>query len=381
MIPLARSHWKIASTAVLLGLVGSCAAALALSSGPSPAAVRRLGDSSRRGTHSPAPLRLAPAQGGNARLGVRLMHEAAAACQSVPYSGVQFAAWWGGGGATASVVQVWHRPGSAMLAQAADTEDAPQGSAQRRDIQSALDQDGVLWESPQLLELMQANFSIDYAGRSSADARPAEMVELHRPDGSLAARFWLDAATSLPLRREVFDDASHMISEDAFISVAMGSRALSAMPDPDGQPWTAQLDRAGLASLRSRGWPVPARLSDGLALFAASHTSTSAGEVADLSYSDGLSVVSLFVQRGQLPSALPGWHSVTAGGHIVYTVDPDERSLAWSAGGFVYTLIADAPPSTVSEVVAGLPHQDQPGFWVRMARGFRRLASWANPFS
>jgi sigma-E factor negative regulatory protein RseB len=47
----------------------------------------------------------------------------------------------------------------------------------------------------------------------------------------------------------------------------------------------------------------------------------------------------------------------------------------------VYTLIADAPASTVSEVVAGLPHQDQPGFWVRMARGFRRLASWANPFS
>jgi hypothetical protein len=30
--------------------------------------------------------------------------------------------------------------------------------------------------------------------------------------------------------------------------------------------------------------------------------------------------------------------------------------------------------------VAGLPHSGEPGFWARMARGFRRLLSWANPF-
>ena len=380
MIPLAWSHWKIASTAVVLGLVGSCAAALALSSAPNPSAVRRAGASSRRAGQNSWPLRLPPAHGGDAPLGLALMRAAASACQTVTYSGAQLVDWWGRGEASASVVQVWHRRGGATLARAADTRNAPQKAAPP-DIENAQDQDRVLWVSPRLLDLMRANFAIGYSGRGSAAGRPAEVVEFRRPDGSLAARFWLDAATKLPLRREIFDDASRIVSEEAFVSVTLGSRALGAMPDPDGQqPWTAQLDRAALAALRARGWPLPSRLSADLVLFGASHTTTPAGEVVNLSYSDGLSVVSLFVQRGQLPPDLSGWHSVTAGGHTVYTVDPGELSLAWSARGYVYTVIADAPASTVSDVVAALPHQDQPGFWGRMARGFRRLFSWANPF-
>ena len=43
-------------------------------------------------------------------------------------------------------------------------------------------------------------------------------------------------------------------------------------------------------------------------------------------------------------------------------------------------MIADAPQATVSQIVAALPHDGQAGFWKRMARGFRRLGSWANPF-
>ena len=67
------------------------------------------------------------------------------------------------------------------------------------------------------------------------------------------------------------------------------------------------------------------------------------------------------------------------GGRAVYSDDPDRRSLAWSAGGFVYTLIGDAPATTASRVVAATPGTARPGFWARMARGFRRLASWLNP--
>ena len=99
----------------------------------------------------------------------------------------------------------------------------------------------------------------------------------------------------------------------------------------------------------------------------------------DLSYSDGLVVVSLFVQRGELARAMPGWRQVTVGGRAVYSDDPDRRSLAWSAGGFVYTLIGDAPATTVSRVVTTTPGTARLGFWARMAHGFRRLASWLNP--
>jgi sigma-E factor negative regulatory protein RseB len=60
--------------------------------------------------------------------------------------------------------------------------------------------------------------------------------------------------------------------------------------------------------------------------------------------------------------------------------DLDEQGLAWSAGGFVYTVIADAPPQAVSRVIAELPHQLEAGFWDRVARGIKRIGSWFDPF-
>jgi sigma-E factor negative regulatory protein RseB len=101
--------------------------------------------------------------------------------------------------------------------------------------------------------------------------------------------------------------------------------------------------------------------------------------VIDLSYSDGLAVISVFVQRGELGKPMPGWRQIGIGGRTVYSIDPDERSFAWSSGGFVYTLVADAPAAVVSQVVTAMPNSARPGFWGRMAVGFRRLASWINP--
>ncbi len=387
MTPAARSPWKIASTAIALGLLGSCAATLALSAASGPAALRRA-------SHGPpaagrgSPLRLAarvpaPARRAASARGLLLMRAAAAACQNVPYSGVQAVSWWERGTATTSVLQVWHRPGGAMLSRAADTADTPQQAGPAGEPGHARDQAGALWISAALVQIMQANFSVGYAGQGAVDNRPAELVDLHRRDGTLAARFWLDAVSKLPLRRETFDGAARLLSEDAFISVALGAGGAAGSPAPApaaAQPWPDQLNRADRAALRARGWPLLPRLRGGLVLFAVSHATTAAGEVVELSYSDGLSVVSLFVQRGQLSPELPGWHSATVGGRSVFVVQSDERSLAWSARGFVYTVIAAAPPATVADVVAGLPHQVNSGFVARMAHGFRRLISWANPF-
>jgi sigma-E factor negative regulatory protein RseB len=102
--------------------------------------------------------------------------------------------------------------------------------------------------------------------------------------------------------------------------------------------------------------------------------------VLDLGYSDGLSVISLFEQRGNLAAKLAGWQQVTVAGHVVYAAQPDQRSLTWSSRGMVYTVMADAPTQTLDDVIGALPHDTPPGFWKRMSRGFARLASWANPF-
>ncbi len=316
-----------------------------------------------------------------ARAGLQLMGEAAAADQAVSYRGVQIMAWWGQGGQAASVVQVWHRPGGGTMAQAFGNAALPGAVLQPAAAQSQI-QDGILAVSGRLLTLMRANFQIVDTGRGSASGRPADVVELRRPGGSLAARFWLDSATRLPLRREIFDTHARMISEDAYIALQLGAAAdlSGGMPSPDAKPWTGRLDSARLAALRAEGWPLPAALPGRLTLFDASQTSTRSGEVVDLSYSDGLSEVSLFLQRGQLPRELPGWHRLAVRGQTVLSSDPGERCLVWSAHGFVYTMIAEAPLAAVNRIVAALPHDGQVGLWARMARGLRRLASWVNPF-
>jgi sigma-E factor negative regulatory protein RseB len=378
----ASSPWRIASVAVVLGLLGSCAAVLALAdSSAGPTVMRRTGSAAaRRAGHSLRPRRPSvAADSAQARAGLQLLSEAAAAGQAVSYHGVQIVAWWGQGGASTSVVQVWHQPGSGTMAQAFGNAALPSAVRQSAAAQDQ-DQDGILAVSRRLLTLMEANYQIVDVGRGSADNRPAAIVELWRPDGSVAARFWLDTATKLPLRREIFDSHARMISEDAYINLEIGAAGAGGMPTADARPWTGQIDSAGLTALRAQGWPLPAALSGQLTLFAASETSTQSGEVVDLSYSDGLSEVSLFLQRGQLPRDLPGWQRLAVRGHTILSSDPDERCVAWSARGFVYTMIADAPPSAVNQIVAGLPHDSQLGLWERMARGFRRLVSWADPF-
>jgi sigma-E factor negative regulatory protein RseB len=373
VIPLARSHWKVASTFVALGLLGSCATAVALAGAPNPVAARR---------QPPAPgqiqrtLRVIQPETAAARLGRRLLGEAAAACRRVSYRGRQRVIWHGRPDSTAALLEVWHRGGSPTLISAPE----PQANGSQPATDRTLDQGAILWVTPRLASLMLANYRVVSAGRGSVAGRPALVVELRRRDGSLAARFWLDAATKLPLRRDTFDSDSSLLSTAIFTRVRIGRGRLGQMPGATEEAWTEQLGRSELASMRAHGWPLPQRLGDGLVLFAAARRYSATSEVVHLSYSDGLSVVSLFVQRGRLAGGLPGWHRVTTAGRAVFAIDPDERSLAWSAGGFVYTVIANAPPATVRQVVAALPYGHHAGFWARMARGFKRLVSWADPF-
>ncbi len=375
MSPLWYSSRRLTGGAVLLGLLGAALATLVLVDGSSSQSVAR-----RTGVGA-APGGLPRlGQTASSRVGLRLLREAAAAGVAISYQGVQIVAWWGPRGASTSVVQVWHERGRSILAKVTDMGSAPSAAAPPMSAAGAQDPDGILGLSQQLLVLMPDNYEVVYAGRGSADNRQARIVDVLRRDGSLAARYWLDTATKLPLRRETFDSRARMISEDAFINLRIGDSGLRGMPVAAARGWSARLDPAQIARLRAQGWPVPKLLPGDLLLVAAHQSATAAGPVIDLDYSDGLSLVSIFLQRGELSRAMPGWQEITLRGSAVYSTDPDSRSLAWSAHGFVYTVIAEAPPATVDQVVDALPHDAGPGFWGRIAKGMRRLASWANPF-
>ncbi len=312
------SSRRITGATMLIGLLGAGLVTLALvEASAAPSSARRAGSGAEPAglpaAARPDAVGIAGTAGttgiaASSRAALRLLSQAAAAGLATSYQGVQIVAWLGPHGNSTSVVHVWHERNRGILAQVTGMGSAPAApSAQTSPGEQ--DPDGILGLSRQLVDLMRANYQVTSAGRGSADGRPAQLVDLRRPDGSLAARFWLDAETKLPLRRETFDTSARMISEDAL-----------------------------------------------------------------------LSVVSIFLQRGQLPAAMPGWREIALRGHAVYSTHPDLRSLAWSAHGFVYTLIAEAPPATVDQVVDALPHDAGPGFWGRIARGLRRLASLANPF-
>ena len=375
MSPLSPPSRRLTGGAVLLGLLGAALATLVLVDGSAGQSVaRRTGAGGALG--GLRQVRTA----GRARTGLRLLREAATAGMATSYQGVQIVAWWGPDGTSTSVVQVWHERDHSILAQVTDMGSAPSAAAPQASAAGAQDPDGILGLSRQLVVLMPDNYEVMYAGRGSVDDRQAQIVDVLRPGGSLAARYWLDTATKLPLRRETFDSRARMISEDAFINLRIGAGGLHGMPVAGVRGWSSRLGSAQIAELRAQGWPVPPQLPGNLLLIAAHQSATAAGPVVDLDYSDGLSLVSVFLQRGELPRALPGWQEITLRGSAVYSTDPDSRSLAWSAHGFVYTVIAEAPAATVDQVVDSLPHDARPGFWGRIAKGMRRLASWVNPF-
>jgi sigma-E factor negative regulatory protein RseB len=369
------------ATMLAVAVPGVLVTACSGQTGTVPAVPTQDGQASSATTTAGTP---ASARRPGSALAARLLTQAAQAAVVTSYQGEEIVSHWGASGGTVLVSDIWHVSGgptvTRTLAAGTYTSSAPYLSSDTNGQWP----EGVLGVTTQLVRLLEAHYVVAYGGVSSADNRTAQIVEAWRDDGSLAARFWLDDVTKLPLEREVFDSAAHVISEDVFINVRFGSQAPVAAPaggpaDPQG-PWTDPLPAGQLLALRAGGWLVPPQLPGGLSLFTGAQTRTSTGQVLDLGYSDGLSVVSVFEQHGNLAAKLDGWQKITVAGHVIYAAGPDQRSLTWSSRGMVYTVIADAPAQTVNKVIGALPHDAPPSFWKRMSRGFARMASWANPF-
>ena len=327
----------------------------------------------------PAPSGLArpPAHGAAS---VRLLRQAAQACSRMSYRGEEMLGDWGPAGPATSVVEVWHASGGVAMAQT--VEAAPGWSGEVPHIVApasyldgqALVGSVMLGMSQRLVALLSANYQVAAAGWGQVAGRSARVITARR-GGRLAARIWLDKATTLPLRRETFDGQGHVVSVASFMALTVGTGAAAAPVATVPRQWVT----ARPARLRAEGWPLPGPLPDGLALLSAREGSTATGPVVDLDYSDGLSLVSVFLQRGHLKSRQAGWWRTTLGGSPVYADDSVGQTFVWPAQGFVYTLVAAAPPQTVARVVAALPHNGSPGLLGRVGHGLHRLLSWLIP--
>ena len=122
---------------------------------------------------------------------------------------------------------------------------------------------------------------------------------------------------------------------------------------------------------------MPGTLPGGLPLYAAASTETTSGEVVDLEYSDGLYVVSLFVQRGTLASDMPGWRPVDVGGQQAFVSGPLGHLV-----GARLRLHDDRGRAAADDDAGrrGAAARRFAGVLSRLGRGFARLARVINPF-
>lgn len=297
-------------------------------------------------------------------MGMTLLDRAADASLATTYQGTERISQSGVDGQVTLTSTVWHQGGGSPA--------------------------GVFGVTKSLVALLGQHYVAVYGGSGTAVGRPTAIVELYRFDGSLAARYWLDRQTMVPLRRQLFDTSDNVISDDSFVQVTFGALTGSQAAGPNAvanaaaqQPaaqaaWVAVGSPARfLTALTAAGWQVPASLPGGLPLYAAASTTVASGEVVDLEYTDGLYVASLFVQRGKLAADMSGWQPVRISGQQAYV---SGHSVSWAGPGLVYTLIADAPPQTVTQVVESLGGSGPPGLLSRLERGLRRLARLVNPF-
>ena len=327
---------------------------------------------------------------GQQAAGMHLLDLAADASLATSYQGIELCSQSDVGGSVKVISQVWHEGGGTTFVETSDVA-APAtkqsaahaaGTAIASSDPANRSPEGVFGVTKNLVSQLGKHYVAVYEGPGSAAGKSASIVEVYRFDGSLAARYWLDRQTKLPLRRELYDTSDKVISEDSFVQVHFGTLARQPQAARSAQAAQSAWVAAGapakfLTSLTGQGLRVPATLPGGLPLYAAASTKTGSGDIVELEYSDGLYVVSLFVQRGTLATDMPGWRQVRVGSQAAYV---SGHSVTWAGPGYVYTVIADAPPQTVTQVVQALPRSGSPGVLDRLGRGFLRLARVINPF-
>ena len=235
-----------------------------------------------------------------------------------------------------------------------------------------------------LFALLIRSYDLRVVGDTLCDGRPTVLVEARRPgetgDAAVAGRFWIDRETDMVWRRDVLDDTGAVVVSTAFSSLAFTRDQPMTMPSASSELAATHLDDAAVTDLIENGWPIVDHLPGGLERFDALQLSDG---VVQLSFSDGLSTLSLFIQEGGLPKHTRG-SLREIGNSLVHVTSSEPEQLVWSGGGRTWTLVSDASDATIEQAVLVLPHADPPvkheGVTDRVWRGMSKVGAWLNPF-
>lgn len=312
---------------------------------------------------------------------LRLLQRAADASRSVAYVGTQYVGSWSATASSSTLAEVSHDPAQGTVVT------RPSNAGPGRDgTELVVPDGGPAALEAQVLDVLARHYALRIAGPAECAGRSADLVEARRTgvrgDGAVAGRFWLDRESGLVLRREVYDETGRAVRSSAFLDLAVLPATAGAAPSArqvDPGTTTALGDLP--ARVRERGWDAPEQLPGGFTLFDAQLRD---GERrVHLTYSDGLSTLSVFAQRGELGEGPDGsFLRSTVDGTAVWTSDSVPQRVVWSGDGKVWTLVSDAPTTAVRAAVEALPHDPPPddGLVARLARGLKRMGGMLNPF-
>lgn len=305
---------------------------------------------------------------------VRALTRAAQAPERYAYRGVRVIEAAAGDGTPSARVSVAHVPRQGTVLHLLDDGDAV-----------FVDREFGLGPSTgaRAVRLLREAYDLAVIGPGSVLGRDATIVGVGR-DGTLAARVWIDDRTGMILRRELFEDGQ-MVRSSAFARLHVSRRGfLPHLPPGIDSPPASTIKASMAESMNDAGWTCPGSVGGDFDLTGLGHVEA-VGDALVAHYSDGLSTMTVFEQRGQLASgSVDGFQDETWGQSSVY-VDYGLPTVAvWQSGDTVYTVVTDAPPARAREVVAAFPPGGPDdggggGLWDRIGTGFSRIAGAVTP--
>jgi negative regulator of sigma E activity/anti-sigma factor RsiW len=281
------------------------------------------------------------------------MQRAADAAHSVSYSGRQSFLAYRNGGTMVAHVDVDARAGQGSQVMVNNQT----GQQLLKGFTPALVSSRVV--NGELLELLERNYRLSGTRGASVAGRSATVVAATRDDSaSVAARWWIDDATGIVLWQQTYDRRGSVDLSFGFtsVSVSRGDSILEHLPPRLAVPRTStSLTLSSSAELNASGWSCVRHLA-GLSLVRIRSDRAADPDMVHLLYSDGLTTVSVFQQKGQLTAVPEGsqWDAaleahVRRGASGVAT---------WQSGDTVFTVVTDGSASVLTEAVKSLPHDE-----------------------
>jgi sigma-E factor negative regulatory protein RseB len=297
-----------------------------------------------------------------------VLRRASRAPADVSFAGTRQVTSYDQPGAPVQTLEVVHVAGQGSTVEASDTGESaflpadPEGNTR--------------------LDVLVSSYDVAAMGTDVVLGRRASVVAVGR-DGTLAAKVWVDDETGLVLQRELYDGDA-VVRSTRFLDLDVASDGELFLnhvaPEPVTPPET-DLGTDDAPRMRDAGWACPESLTEGFELTGLTQVETGAG-VVHAEYTDGLSTVSLFSEPGVLdPSQLDGFAVSGDEADPVYVRPGLPAMVVWESDDTVYTLVSDAPATTVDAVVSALPHEpdEEPGVGTRVGAGLDKMATFLTP--